>query len=416
MAIMSFKSLSLRRTPPLYVASFFCIAPLVALPPAAQARTRRHVRRTKKVTRSTTTAKPATTAVPTTARPNQAVTQSGLDTASSVRTEIAPAAPGAEVEDANAPAAAAAEDENAPGPPGPPGPPVAGAAAEDENAPGPPAPPAAGAAADDDNAPGPPGPPGPPAPGGDLDEVQTFGDIPALVTDDYWEVGVSSHSLNSGFSNWNSVYARTQYRLTERDALLAEVEKSHQFDDSGTYFALGDTHTFNNDWYGSLTVGSSTGGFYLPRVRVDAFLNRKLLKERNLVATVGAGYYKARDIHNDRSLYLGATYYFAPKWILEGGVRFNRSSPGSVNSTSQFAALTYGQERKRYITLRFGSGREAYQFIGPTTELVDFASNEASVTVRQWIGPNRGVNLVLDKYFNPSYDSRGISLGYFQNY
>lgn len=238
----------------------------------------------------------------------------------------------------------------------------------------------------------------------------------AAPLDNFVEVGIGTQKLSNGFGSWSSIYARSQYRLNERHSLSAEVERSRQFGDSGTYFALGDTFSINPDLYASVTVGSSTGGFYLPKYRVDAFLNRKFLRARNLVGTVGLGYYKAKDEHNDTSLYLGATYYFAPRWIIEGGIRFNNSNPGSVGSHSQFVALTNGKDHERFITLRAGNGRESYQLVAPGSPLVDFASKEVSLTVRQWIGENQGVNVVLEHYKNPSYSRKGVSLGYFQNY
>jgi YaiO family outer membrane protein len=248
------------------------------------------------------------------------------------------------------------------------------------------------------------------------DEPQTLPGEAVALRDSYVEAGLSSHKLSDGFGSWSSIYARTQYRINERNSMNAEIERSREFGDSGTYVALGGTHVINDDWYASLTMGTSSGGFYLPRFRADAFLNRKLLRQRNLVATVGLGYYRAKDEHKDQSLYLGATYYFAPRWIVESGVRFNRSNPGSIGSRSQFIALTNGEEKKRYITVRVGSGRESYQLIGPNTELVDFGSNEASLTWREWISKSSGLNLVLERYKNPSYKRRGVSLGYFQDF
>ncbi|HEX8552241.1 MAG TPA: YaiO family outer membrane beta-barrel protein [Abditibacteriaceae bacterium] len=290
--------------------------------------------------------------------------------------------------------------------------PVAAAVDEDEDAPGPPGPAAAGAEAEE--AAISPFPANNSNQLGDQDNT-TIGTEP-LSTTSFVEAGISSHRLTNGFGSWSSVYLRTQYRANEKHLINAEIAKQRQFGDSGTYLSLGDTYVFSPDLYGSLTVGTSTGGFFLPRFRVDAFLNRKLLRARNLVATVGLGYYKARDVYNDRSVYLGATYYFAPKWIVEGGVRFNTSNPGSVGSRSQFVALTQGVEKRRYITLRVGNGRESYQLIGPNAQLVDFASNETSLTIRQWLNETRGVNLVLERYSNPSYQRRGASLGYFQDF
>jgi YaiO family outer membrane protein len=50
-----------------------------------------------------------------------------------------------------------------------------------------------------------------------------------------------------------------------------------------------------------MCVNGYNGASYLPRYRVDAFINRKLLARRQLAASLGAGYYRASDDHVDRA-------------------------------------------------------------------------------------------------------------------
>ncbi|MEO7887268.1 MAG: YaiO family outer membrane beta-barrel protein, partial [Polaromonas sp.] len=155
------------------------------------------------------------------------------------------------------------------------------------------------------------------------------------------ELSTGAQSLTGGYGNWNDVTLRGAYGVS-RHVFQAEASVQRRFNEDGAFIGLGDTYTFNEDWYGSLAVGAGDGAFYLPRFRADATLYRKFLPGRNLVGNVGIGYYKAPDGHSDRSVSVGAAYYFESPWIIEGGVRLNSSNPGSVQTQQQFAAVTYG--------------------------------------------------------------------------
>ena len=87
-----------------------------------------------------------------------------------------------------------------------------------------------------------------------------------------------------------------------------------------------------------------------------------------------------------RSLLLGAAYYFEQPWIVEGGIRFNSSNPGSVQTTQQFLALTYGRQKQDVVTARVGWGEEGYLAIGPATQLVNFRSRADSSIKSSGIG------------------------------
>jgi len=231
----------------------------------------------------------------------------------------------------------------------------------------------------------------------------------------YVEVGGEYQVLTNGFGHWAGGYARSV--LTQGNNIWnAEVNGQHEFGDAGNYLAAGDTYNFNSDWYASLTAGSSVGGFFWPRYRADGFLNKKWLARKQLITTFGFGYYAAKDVHRDHSFYVGSTYYFTKPWILEEGIRFNVSNPGSVFSPAGFVAVTQGRNQQHYITVRAGFGTEAYQLIGPTAVLTDFESQTFTVTWRQWVGKNWGVNLVGDFYHSPFYVRGGSSLGFFREF
>ena len=226
------------------------------------------------------------------------------------------------------------------------------------------------------------------------------------------DVYASGHNLSNGFGHWREVGVRGSHQ-TGAHRLQAELASMRRFGESGNYLGVGDTVTFSEDWFASLSVGAGDGAFYLPRYRMDGFLNRKFLPARNLVGTLGAGYYRAPDGHVDRSASVGATYYFSEPLVVQGEVRFNNSSPGSIRTRQQFVAATWGRAQETQVTGRYAWGREGYQTIGQGTSLVDFRSNEASVKVRHWVGPAWGVQAGLDRYRNPFYVRSGGNLGFF---
>jgi YaiO family outer membrane protein len=230
------------------------------------------------------------------------------------------------------------------------------------------------------------------------------------------ESGVNYRRLDSGYSEWRGAYIRMVLRAGSKDTVNAEVLRQRQFGDTGTFFSVGDSHTINEKWYSYLSVGGSSGGFFFPRVRVDGQLSRKWLAKKSLVTSVGVGLFEPKTIHRNFAASMEAVYYFTAPWIVQGGVRWNHSSPGAVLSRSQFIALTEGREGKHYVVLRGEVGREAYQLVGATTALVDFPSRNATVTWKQWVGGDWGFNAVAEYYKSSAYRRAGVSLGLFKSF
>ena len=229
------------------------------------------------------------------------------------------------------------------------------------------------------------------------------------------ELSTGAQRLTNGFGNWRDVTLKGSYGL-DKHLFQGELSAHRRFGEDGVFLGLSDTYTFNEDWYGSLAVGVGDGAFYLPRYRVDGTIYRKLLPNRNLVASLGLGYYKAPGGNSDQSISLGAAYYFEAPWIVEGGIRLNRSSPGSVDTQQQFVAVTYGRNKQDLVTARYGWGDEGYLAIAANRQLVNFESREASLTWRHWFNPSTGVLVGANRYSNPSYRRSGVTVGLFHDF
>jgi YaiO family outer membrane protein len=224
------------------------------------------------------------------------------------------------------------------------------------------------------------------------------------------ELSLGAQRLSNGYDDWKDLTLSSTYS-TNQHVLRAEVSMNRRFNQDGLFVGASDTYTFNDDWYGSFSVGVGDGAFYLPRYRVDGAIYRKMLPERNLVGSIGAGYYRAPDGHTDNILSLGLTYYFVSPWILEGGVRLNNSRPGSINTQQQFVAATYGRDKHDLITARYGWGKEGYLAITADSQIVNFKSSEASLSWRHWFNPTTGLLFSALRYTNPTYRRSGLYVG-----
>lgn len=232
----------------------------------------------------------------------------------------------------------------------------------------------------------------------------------------YFEAGLKYHSLSAGLSDWHETYAKASMQQDAANVWDGELLASKRFDVSGIFISGGLTHEFNHEWYGSLHLSTSDNVFFFPKFRVDAFINKKFLDEGNLVGTLGLIYEDSREINEEDGLYLGATYYFSTPWVIEGGIRLNRSLPGPENSTRYKIAVTHGQSFDRLIIAVVDWGNEAYQYTDVTTATVDVRSTVYSLTWRQWIEKDWGINAMAEYYNSETYNRTGVMLGVFKHF
>ncbi len=229
------------------------------------------------------------------------------------------------------------------------------------------------------------------------------------------ELTVGGEELSAGYGNWTNETLVGTYQI-DSQVWQMELSSKEEFHVGGTFAGIADTIVLNPDWFTRLSIGAGDGAFYLPKIRSDISLSRKWMSNRALITTIGLGYYDAPDGHIDRNLNFGATYYFEQAWIVEAGVRLNKSNPNQVSTHQQFVAVTYGHDKQDVITGRYGWGGEGYLTISDQVALVDFQSHEASLAWRHWLSPTLGLVTKLDYYTNPYYQRKGGNIGIFYQF
>jgi YaiO family outer membrane protein len=267
------------------------------------------------------------------------------------------------------------------------------------------------------------------APGSSLPGLGALG----MVMDGpgYIEVGGSHSALTAGNPDWNDFYARAMLS-SGRNIFTGELTREARFGDSGWFGGLGLTRTLSENWYAQLSAGGSAGGFFLPKFRSDAVISRKLLRRRQLVASVGGGYDQSKTVAHDWRAQVEGAYYFNYPIVLQAGLMWTHATPGNILARTQYIAASQGHDKEHFISLRYEWGREGYEVIGrpttftpvigrrivvaPANVLFDFPVRTISGTWRQWIGPNWGLNFNLEQHQEPAYHRLGGIIGVFLDF
>lgn len=211
---------------------------------------------------------------------------------------------------------------------------------------------------------------------------------------------------------WRDAYMRI-VASGGRNTLSGEGSRENRYGDTGWYYNAGLARDFSENWFADVHAGSSVGGFFLPKLRVDSSINRKLLTNKQLVLTGTFGYDKSKQINHDYRFGPAFTYYTKWSVVGQGGVNFVRSFPGNLLDMSEYLAITQGHDKEHFITVRAELGREGYEIVGPQTALQDFAFRQYSGSWRQWIGLDWGVNVIFNHENTPFYRRNGGTVGFF---
>jgi YaiO family outer membrane protein len=233
------------------------------------------------------------------------------------------------------------------------------------------------------------------------------------------EIGGSRSDLTQPLPSWTDFYIRGSIAPGEKNVIQGEVDREGRYGDAGWFYSAGLTRTLSQNLFTDVHLGTSVGGFFLPKYRVDGFINYKMLAHRQFVGTAGVGYDKSKTVNSAIRTHFGGTYYFEWPLIVQGGVTLTRANPGSVLAPTGYASVTQGREKEHYITLRAEMGREGYELVGnqaSRTTLFNFPIHKYSGTWRQWIGNNWGLNFNFEREINPFFNRNGATLGLFVDF
>ena len=211
---------------------------------------------------------------------------------------------------------------------------------------------------------------------------------------------------------WRDAYARVVLS-GGGNTLGFEGSRQNHYGDTGWYYGAGLSRDLTDNWFADVHAGSSIGGFFLPRLSIDASINRKTLQRKQLVLNGTFGYDKAKQVNRDYRFGGGFTYYTNWSIVAQAGMVATKANPGSLLDMSEFLALTQGHEKEHLVSFRLGLGREGYEVVGPQTALQDFNFRQYSGSWRQWIGVDWGVNIIFDHENSPFYRRNGGTVGLF---
>lgn len=228
-----------------------------------------------------------------------------------------------------------------------------------------------------------------------------------------WDVSATHSKLSANLPDGELLSVRAAWALPKGDSVQAELVRERKFGELGGVFALAYTQVFSPDWFGTGTLVAGQGGPNWANFRIDTQVSKKWLSQRQLVTSLALNHATYDNDRSDSGLRLSAAWYLDLPAVLEAGVTFNLSQPGSVNSTMPYASVTFGQTGQQYLSLRLSNGTEAYQALGTSAQLVNFHSRTVSATWRRWIGPQWGLTAQAEHYRNPTYQRQTLGLGLF---
>ena len=217
------------------------------------------------------------------------------------------------------------------------------------------------------------------------------------------EFGAQHATLSDGFAAQDLQSLRLGWRGPSERAIQISVEAKQAFGERATLLIGSLAQDISPEDRVGFALAVSDARTIVAERRVDAHYSRKLLPEKNLVATLAGYAANVADGHRDRGLVGSAAWYFADRQVVEAGVRMAQSNPGSITAWRGFAAYTFGAVGADTVALRAESGREAWQSLGADAAVADFRSHEVALAWRHWLTREAGFAIDLAYYSNPSY-------------
>lgn len=195
--------------------------------------------------------------------------------------------------------------------------------------------------------------------------------------------------------------------FSDGQVLRADLLQEKRFGLDGGVVAGTYTRVLSPEAYVTATLALGHGGPNWARQRIDLDLANKWGAARSIVTHVAVNGARFDGDRSDQGLRTSVVAYLdgplGEPLVLEGGVMFNISRPGSVHSSMPYLGATWGRVDEQTFALRITSGRESYQALGAAAQLVDFHSRSVGLTWRRWMDPTWGFVAGAETYRNPSY-------------
>ena len=243
--------------------------------------------------------------------------------------------------------------------------------------------------------------------------------LPILIAGDKLNrslsVGVSEQRLSNGFGKWHDQYARLVWQHDRSNLFHAELVHGNRFDESGVLGGLAWTRVLNDDWYGSVGYARTSSGLFWPIAQTYGTINRKWLRDRQLISSFSLGADESRNDYKGRWLSLSASYYAPAKLVFGAGVRVNQTQPGDVRGHRAFGSVTWGERGSAYVSLTYNSGREGYQLLNSSV-ITNFSSAEWLLVGKLWLAKSGGIEFKGFDYHNPYYRRAGVEAGLFADF
>jgi YaiO family outer membrane protein len=232
------------------------------------------------------------------------------------------------------------------------------------------------------------------------------------------QLGVSQSRLTDNNGVWRDVTVKGNVSLGDEIGVLNwEASQQRHFGETGQALSISLTHELSPRWYATVGGGSGASANFLTKRRVDIALYRKWLEQSQWVtgvqltkSTSGDGQYR------DLAWQLSSSYYFDFPLVAEAGLKRTTSNPGRVSTLRYYAAATYGENKKYYLSARYDTGREGYLPLTVAGGPVNFLSNVTTVNWRQWFNPDTGYELQAEYYKNPFYRRTGLGAAIFHDF
>ncbi len=232
------------------------------------------------------------------------------------------------------------------------------------------------------------------------------------------QIGMNQSRLTSNNDAWHDVFVKGNVSLGDEAGVLNwEASQQRHFAETGQALSVSLTRDLSPLWYVSVGAGAGANANFLTKRRLDVAIYRKWLEQSQWVT--GAQFTRSTSgdgLYRDLAWQLSSSYYFDFPLVTELGVKRTSSNPGRVNTMRYYAAATYGENKKYYVSMRYDTGREGYLPLVVPGSAVNFSSSVVSANWRQWVAPNLGYELQAEYYKNPFYRRTGLGVSVFYDF